>query len=721
MLIPGIHAEIFIKRLAHGFPHIRAHTLLDQYYGLGYMHGLDRAMHMHLLRLIGRGQASEKLIASDELVAIDRYMRWIGLFRTADAEVALLAPQTLAILEAYCQGVNTAVHNHRTPLEFRLAGYQPGDWTPADVLLIAKMMGFVGLTQAQGDSEKLIVQLLQNGLDTARLKELFPAITEEIDADTVQILRQVKLENLVVPADVQWHSLLPSLTASNNWAISPARSASGQAILCGDPHLALQMPSIWYRVVLVTNDGYIMGATPPGVPAIPLGRTHHLAWATTYGTMDSVDYFVEEVRNGRYRRGSAWLPLQVREEIITPKKKASITLRVYETEHGLLEGDPAQSGDGYYLAYAWASRQQEGTGAASLDSFFRIHQAQTVPEALEGFAGLTFAAFNWVAADRTGNIGYQLGGLYPQRANGRSGLLPHLGWEETHDWQGYADPHDHPRTLNPADGLVVTANQDLNDLGRVRPMTLPMSGYRAARIRQLLQAQEKLGVADMQRIHYDRYSLQAEAFMALLRPLLPDTENGNLMRQWDLRYDANSLGATLFERVYAELLLLVFGELGVGRPVMEHVMQQTGQFAMLHGHFDRVLLQECSAWFGSQSREALLRLAIERGLAETAVPHAQARRITINNLFFGGQLPAWLGYDVVLDHIGSRATIPQSQIYQMAGRPTSFAATLRLICDMATDEMHTNLCGGASDRRFSPYYASGIQAWENGVYDVLRP
>lgn len=722
MLIPGIHAEIHITRTRHGFPRIRAHSQLDQYYGLGYMHGLDRAMHIHLLRLLGRGRASAELMGSDDLIAIDRYMRWIGLFREADAEVALLPPDTLAILQAYCQGVNTAVSSHPTPLEFRLVGYQPEEWTPADVLLIAKMMGFVGLTQSQGDSEKMIIQLLRQGLDAARLKDLFPAITEEIDEAYVDLLRQVKLQAPTVPPDVVWHPLLPSLRASNNWAVSPARSASGQAILCGDPHLALQMPSIWYTAVLLDHHGnYLMGATAPGIPAVPVGRTRHLAWSATYGTMDSVDYFIEEVRNGRYRRGDQWLPLTVREEQLTPKKKAPITLRIYETEHGLLEGDPAETGDGYYLAYAYTSRQRGGTGAQSLNSFYQIFRAQSVPEALEGFAGLTFAAFNWVMADASGNIGYQLSGLYPRRANDRSGLLPHLGWEAAQDWQGYIDPHDHPRALNPEDGIVLTANQDLNHLGRVRPMNLPMSNYRADRIRQLLLAKEKLTAVDMQRIHYDRYSLQAEAFTALLRPLLPDTENGRILRDWNLRYDADSLGATLFERVYRELLLRVFGEEGLGRDAMAHLMDKTGQFVMLHGHFDRVLRQETSAWFGGQTRPALLQQAITRGLAQTAVPYIQTRHITINNLFFGGQLPQWLGFDVPLQHIGSRATIPQSQIYENAGRPASFAATLRIVCDMATDEMHIQVCGGASDRRFSKYYASGIADWVNGVYELWRP
>ena len=73
-------------------------------------------------------------------------------------------------------------------------------------------------------------------------------------------------------------------------------------------------------------------------------------------------------------------------------------------------------------------------------------------------------------------------------------------------------------------------------------MTLPMSSYRADRIADLLDKGESLTVEDMQKMHYDLYSRQAEAFMEIIAPLLPASENGNILRDWDLRYDAASLG-----------------------------------------------------------------------------------------------------------------------------------------------------------------------------------
>jgi penicillin amidase len=385
----------------------------------------------------------------------------------------------------------------------------------------------------------------------------------------------------------------------------------------------------------------------------------------------------------------------------------------------MLEGEPDE--DGFYLSFALSIKKYPGSVAQTLDNFLKIFRAKNAEEALEYFAGLTFAPFNWVMADSTGNIAYQLAGMYPQKREGTSGLLPYLGWDAGDDWQGVVDPHRYPRALNPKDGILVTSNQDLNELGEVDVMTLPMSSYRADRIRQRLLGKDKLTVEDMKSIHYDRFSLQAQAFLEIICPLLPDTPNGRILREWDMRYTADSLGATLFERVYSALVNLVFGELGFGEQVMTIAATETPLFAMQHGNFDRVLLSKDSAWFAGRSREEIYKEAITRGLQGQPVPHGETRKIYIENLFFGGKLPRFLGFDHPYQHIGSRATVSQAQLFKSAGRLSSFAPTLRMVCDFATDEMHLNMTGGASGNRFSPYYRAGVDEWEKGIYQVIKP
>ena len=107
--------------------------------------------------------------------------------------------------------------------------------------------------------------------------------------------------------------------------------------------------------------------------------------------------------------------------------------------------------------------------------------------------------------------------------------------------------------------------------------------------------------------------------------------------------------------------------------------------------------------------------------AAPAVPHGRARRITVPNLFFGGRLPRFLGFDYTLEHLGSAATAAQGQLFKVAGRITSFAPSLRVICDLGRDDLHANIAGGASDRRFSPHYTSGFDDWLRGRYASFAP
>jgi penicillin amidase len=718
--IPGIHGEITIARVTRGgFPKISAQEESDLYYGLGYAHGRDRQMNMWLMKLIGTGTASEYLSSSDDLIAVDRFMRWVDLAGKARQEVAELSGHLLDFLQIYCQGVNQAVADNRTPFEFRLLGYKPDAWTPVDVFIMAQMIGFIGLSQSQGDNEKFIMQMIQHDIPPEKIKELFPAIQEDITQELIDIVNQIHLVTPPLPNTTPWKKYLPSFSASNNWVVSPERSASGSAILCGDPHLQLQLPSIWYLAELSSPNHYLVGATVPGAPVFGLGRTHDLAWSVTYGTADISDYFIEQVEDGKYRRGDDWLPLKIREEILRPKGKDPIHMRVYESEHGILEGEANKSG--YYLAYAWSAKQHSQSGTESLANFIQIPHTKTVQQAIDHFAGLAFAPFNWVLGDSSGNIGYQLSGLFPRKASGSSGLLPYFGWDPTQDWQGIHAPQDLPRAINPPEGYLVTANNDLNHLGLVKPMTLPGASYRADRISQLISQKPKLTVEDMQEIHYDRYSIQAEHFMQIIRPLLPETKRAEYLRTWDLRYEVDSYGATDFERVYHALLVLVFGENGLGQEAMRELITSTGVFAMIYGNFDHILLGDSSAWFGENSHRDLYRRAIEMALSTEPTKHGDTSKLWVNNLLFEGKLPKFLGFDYHLTLIGSRATIPQAQVYSVAGRSTNFAPSVRIVCDFSTDELHTNIAGGASDRRFSKYYTAGWEEWEQGIYDTFSP
>ena len=498
------------------------------------------------------------------------------------------------VLNAYCDGANEAF-TKKTPGEFKLLGYKPTPWIPEDIVMISRMVGYLTLSQSQDEMERLFVEMVQNNIPENLLEELFPGILGGLDID---LIKKVKLPENIVPSSTMWDLAIPRMMASNNWVLSGKKTASKKAILANDPHLEVnRLPNVWYEVVAKVKDRYLIGATMPGAPVFLIGRGPELAWGVTYAFIDCIDSWIEECKDGKYRRGDSWKEFTVRTEIIKRKKKDSVTVKFYENEHGVIDGDPTKNG--YYLSTKWTASE---SGIRTFSNFLKLWDAHTVEEAMDHI-GQVESFWSFVLADNKDNIGFQMTGLVPKRREGVSGFVPLPGWDAKNDWQGMEKHTDLPRILNPEKGFFATANHDLNEYGKVSPSNMPMGSYRADRINALLAQKDDFSPEDIFAMHYDVYSLQAEIFMKILTPLLPDTPQGKILKAWNYEYSLDSQGAFLFEEFYKGLYMEVFGKNGLGEGVVDFFANETGVFIDFYQNFDRILLSEQSAWFNSKTRE----------------------------------------------------------------------------------------------------------------------
>ncbi|MEE4607257.1 MAG: penicillin acylase family protein [Desulfobacteraceae bacterium] len=701
-----------IWRDEHGVCHIAGDNKMDVFRLMGFAHARDRGMQMLLMRILGQGRASEILDASDEMLAIDTFFRRMDWNGNMDLQIDVLSAEARKLTEAYCAGVNQAFSAKR-PWECRLFGYQPEAWSARDVILMSRMIGYLTLAQSQGEMERLLIELVQVGLDRERLDELFPGILGGLD---VELIQKIDLQERIVAPAALWNLAAPAAMASNNWVVSGQKTASGMPILANDPHLEInRLPNVWYEVVVKIAGRWAMGANMPGVPALLIGRNPDLAWGATYTFMDATDSWIEKCKDGCYwREPEGWVPFKKRTETIRRKKKAPVVVTFYENLHGVLEGDPHR--EGLYIATAWAP---SFSGAQTVNSLAKMFEASSVAEGMD-LLGQVETSWNWVLADSRGNIGYQMSGLMPRRRPGVSGFVPLPGWEPQNDWGGFVPHTDLPRCLNPDCGYFVTANQNLNAYSVIDPINVSMGPYRSDRIGARLAAADGLTREDMYRLQHDFYSIQAERFMEILAPLLPDTANGRILKEWNLAYDAASRGAFLFDRVHRELYRQVFGA-GLGSGAVDHIEGHTGIFNDFYINFDRILLAERSAWFADRSREAIYRDAAAKALDVVPKAWGETRRVLLKNIVFDGRLPKFLGFDrgpVTLP--GSLATPHQGQIFESAGRQTTFAPSYRMVIDLAEDEIHTNMAGGPSDRRFSKWYVADLENWAKGHYKRLK-
>jgi penicillin amidase len=715
--------NLSIQRNDSGVPLIKADSLKDALWGSGYAHAVDRSTQLLMMRILGQGRLCELLSDTDDAFKIDHFFRKANWAHSLDEELAKLDGASLALCQAYCDGINASL-SHKKISAMKLLGYQPEPWRIQDSILVSRMASYLTLAQSQAEIERLFIELVQAGISTEQLAALFPINESNFDRELIE---RIQLGERVVPQELIWNLALPRMMASNNWVISGKKTASGQAIMANDPHLEMnRLPNVWCEQSLTWPENTIIGMGMPGLPGIIIGRSKDLAWGVTYTFMDTVDSWVEECKEGKYKRGRKWLAFEKRTEIIKRKKHADEMLHFYENKHGILDGDPFEPG--HYLATKWAAQNM---GALSLMASLSLVKATTAQEGAVCLAKME-SAWNWVLADEQNNIVYQMSGLMPKRHENWNGFTPVPGWEAKYDWQGMVASSELPCAENPEQGYLITANQDLNHFGKCAPINMPMGDYRARRIAQLIEQSDQHDVDASKKIQLDVYSIQAEEFLAVLLPLLEEKKEKSsayeVLKNWNREYDLESIAAPLFETFYSALRMEVFGssKSGTGQEVMRHLSSQTGVFIDFYQNFDRVLLNPESPWFSQDGKdlpsqsEAFLNAFNQAKQKYKALPWKAVNSVVFTNMLFQGKLPEFMGFDTPpVPIMGGRATPHQGQIYVSAGRQTSFGPSIRIVSDLSEKRLYTCLAGGPSDNRFSPWYLCELEAWQKGIYKTL--
>lgn len=508
--IPGLSAPVHIEFDPDGIPRIQAATERDGAAALGFVHARDRMFQMDMMRRAAAGRLSE--VAGPATVPLDRMMRTLGMARAARADYAALPDDTKAILVAYTNGVNAwiAAKGRFAAPEFLPLG-APEPWEPSDCLLWAKTMGMYLSGNWRAELQRLS---LQGRLPPKMIDELWRADPPRSRADLAPLP--------AVHAATRLAAMLPRFpdpwtqpaSASNEWAVDGAHSATGAPILAGDPHLAFGFPGIWYLARIDTPDAALAGATAPGVPFLVLGHNRDIAWTFTTTDADVQDIFIE----------SSIEPLTAREERIRVRGQPDEILTVRESRHGPVIGDIAGT-TGIVLAVSMANLQPGDTAATGL---LALNRARTVAEAGAAAPAIASPVQNLLVADRN-TIGQFTTGRIPIRRAG-DGSAPVLG-DGSFDWVGWASGEALPHSVAPVSGRLVNANE------RIAPPDFPVflgrdwyADWRARRIAALLDAIPKASLADFARMQTDVRSTFAADMLPILRAVAPvfDGWNGDM-------------------------------------------------------------------------------------------------------------------------------------------------------------------------------------------------
>lgn len=544
--LSGLEHEVSVERDRWGVPHIRAASLEDMAEAQGYVMAQDRLWQMDLLRRVARGQLSE--ILGPATLAIDRRFRLMRFGIAADRDVGLLSPEAKRAIEAYARGVNRFIETHsgRLPLEFTLLRYKPKPWTPGDSLCIgaymyetltdtwereldrAKVTERVGPVRARelffedAAMDHVVIgdpDVIDDGWQRSRAKsDEDDDDDDDIEQDTVLKARfrptsdcpdlSCSLANSVVAwLDGSQRDIRSGL-GSNNWVVAGNHTATGKPLLANDTHLELSLPGIWYEIHLTCPGWNVKGLALPGAPLVIIGHNDNIAWGFTNNGADVQDLYIETMNpadSGEYRVHGAWTKAEVDEEVIHVKGRPDDHLKILITRHGPI----VHREDNQAYALRWTATEPGGLA----NTYNLMGKAQNWRQFRNIMKDVWGPAQNAVYADTKGNIGYVMAARVPIRKSGH-GQVPVPGDTDDYEWTGYIPFDKLPQALNPASGLIVTANARVVGPEYKEYLTDRWEEpYRTARIWDLLYDKGNLRPEDMLHVETDTYSFP-DAFLA---------------------------------------------------------------------------------------------------------------------------------------------------------------------------------------------------------------
>ncbi|MFF3842324.1 penicillin acylase family protein [Streptomyces sp. NPDC001930] len=644
--LDSLSGEVEVKRDANGVPQIYADNETDLFRAQGYVQAQDRFYEMDVRRHVTAGRLSEMF--GESQVETDSFLRTLGWRRVAQQEYdKVLSPETKKYLQAYAEGVNAYLKD-RDPADVSVEyaalaltnDYAIEPWTPVDSVAWLKAMAWDLRGNMQDEIDR---SLMTSRMSASQIKQLYPdypyALHQPIvdrgavDDSTGKFDPKGKagdgdddLTTGETPGSVpgsgsgssgssdgsgssgssgaqsQLGALsevldgVPALLGpngngigSNSWVVSGKYTTSGKPLLANDPHLAPQLPSLWYqmglhcRSVSATCRYDVSGYTFSGMPGVIIGHNDKIAWGLTNLGADVTDLYLEKIGPDGYLVDGKVKPFTVRDEIIKVAGGEDRTITVRSTDRGPLVSDRSSDlekvgqkapvgnaapdrGTGYGVSLQWTALQP----GRSMDAIFALDRAKDFDQFRAAAKNFEVPSQNLIYADTEGNIGYQSPGKIPQRSKGYDGTVPAPGWDSSYKWKGYIPFERLPYEYNPKRGYIVTANQAVIDAKNYPDLLTKDWGYgsRSQRINDLIESKikdgGKISPDDMRTMQTDNRSEIA----TLLNPLLLKVdisdpyvrEAQKLLEGWDYTQEPDSAAAAYFNAVWRNVLKLSFGD-----------------------------------------------------------------------------------------------------------------------------------------------------------------
>ena len=581
LTLKGLLEEVEVFRDESGINHIYAKNEHDLFFSQGYLAAKDRLFQFEIWRRRATGTVAE-ILGPGELER-DKGARLFQFRGDKKTELNHYHPRGEQIVEAFVEGVNSFVREaleepEKLPIEFKLLDILPGYWTWETV--ISRHQGLLENVQ-----DELRYSRVVSLIGTEKANEIYyfhpykpnlelPASIphELLFKDILAPYNAFRAGLVFKPEDIQLEKRNTSLgylsekesvekelqetmdferfsIGSNNWIISGKYTESGYPLMANDPHRAHAIPSLRYWVHLNAPGWNVVGGGEPVIPGVSIGHNEFGAWGLTIFETDNEDlriYDINPKNPYQYRYKKKWEDMIHIQDTIKVKGQADEIVIHYYTVHGPVTFIDKDLNKAVAVECAWLR-----PGGAPYLASLRMDQSQTWEEFRDACTYNHIPAENMIWADKKGNIGWQATGITPLR-NGFSGLVASLG-DGSMDWNGFLPIAERPHLLNPEEGYLATANEN------VTPKDYPhknaigyewADAFRGDRVREVLAQGKKFTMKEMGDLQNDYLALPARKLLPYLTENTfedPASETAiDLLKNWDFKLGKNSVPAGIY-------------------------------------------------------------------------------------------------------------------------------------------------------------------------------
>jgi penicillin amidase len=732
--LPGLHQPVRVRFDDRRVPHIFAENEHDLYYAQGYLTAHDRLWQMEFMTRVAAGRISE--VVGTKALEYDRFQRRMGLAYGAENSLRemLQNPTTRVVLESYSEGVNAYISGLAPkdyPFEYKLLDYAPEPWQPLKCALLLKLMAW----DLSGRSDDLRMSNILSKYGPKVVQDLFPDYPNRTDA-IVPPGSPLNFKPLPVP--VTPPSFQAALSGkvparepdaelgSNNFAVAGSRSASGLPILANDPHLQLNLPSIWYQLQMTAPGVNVYGVTIPGAPAVIIGFNESVAWGVTNVGGDVLDWYqlkFKDATQREYWHDGRWKPVRRVVERIVVRGQPDRLDTVLYTHHGPIVYDHDEKVFNKQTPIRHAMRWTAHDGANEVLAFYRLNRARSYQDYSEALKTYASPAQNFIFASNQNDIAIRPNGRFPLKWQDQGKFILD-GSDKAYDWQGWIPMEQNPHVENPARGFVSSANQP--SAGLDYPYYLGWDyapADRAHRINERLAQMQRATPDSLRQLQNDNLGVNARQMLpwmlrTIQQPAAPaEAVALQALGQWQYHYTADAVGATVFELWYNDLLKRLWEDdfgAATGLEMRYPSRARTNQ----------LLLQESGVSPWIDDRTTPKKENVQDLLAASL--HFAVDSLTRK---FGLLGPKWAWANqksTDINHLANLAGFGRMDI-DCAGSPGSVNATgprngpsWRMVVALGPKvKAYGIFPGGQSGNPASAHYDDMIEAWRQGQLDEL--